>query len=97
MFADFAPSTDFSNEIRDQTVKDHSFSLWVHGKTHPTTISAFQRLNQRGRLDPEPEENNPPWRSAYMRVTNVSGLRHPSNKILCFCESFVRFDQGQRV
>ena len=27
-----------------------------------------------------------------MRVTNVSGLRHPSNKILCFCENVVRFE-----
>jgi hypothetical protein len=27
-----------------------------------------------------------------MRATKVSGLRHPSNKILCFCENFARLE-----
>jgi hypothetical protein len=41
MFADFASSTDFSNEIRDQTVKDHSFSLRYTAKATPQQSRRF--------------------------------------------------------
>src|ERR1700730_292041 len=59
MFADFAHRR-FCHRNPRPNCQRSTCSFPVHGKTHPSTISTFQRLNQRGRLDPEPRRTSGP-------------------------------------
>jgi hypothetical protein len=52
MFADYLPSTDFTNEIRDHAVKDPAFFA-VRDKAQPSTI-IYQLSIAENWLDPEP-------------------------------------------
>ncbi len=102
MFADFAHRRFRHRNPRPNCQR--SFVLApVHGETHPSTISTFQRLNQRGRLDPNQEEHPAPrlgldrLYAGHKRIRITSSVKQDSVLLREFCSTRACSERVQRV
>src|SRR5260370_4460881 len=103
MFADFA-----HRRFRDRNLRPNcqrSFVLApVHGKTHPSTISTFQRLNQSGVGSTLSQEEHPAPRlgldrlyAGHKRIRITSSVKQDSVLLREFCSTRACSERVQRV
>jgi hypothetical protein len=82
MFAGYLPSTDFTNKIRDHTVKDPLFSSLYKAKPNPQQSSINYRLRRIGSTLSLEERQLHAWGwSACRGIHNIRNLRNSSTKI----------------